>query len=236
MSIPELRGAELLREGETYARVIVAWHREIGLNMAPARMVYDGEPREESLKEYRDAVAFFADSDLGTLEVQAKLARTQISGTFEWFYHEVIPTSIWNRFAEVLRSQPPGHLFEAARHIQQLHQSFASIQQIQPEIKEPTPEFHTGDRGVTVRFSSHDDLQQLARHHYADYIQEEHAGIGGANFLLSISLERSTERAGEVTLLAPEYLGFELDRESVGDHLLSRLRAGEIRIESLDGF
>ena len=236
MAFFERERAYLLNEAEACARVIVTWHHEFGLNMAPSRMVYDGEPRVDNLNEYRQAVSTFLNSDLGTIEAQAEVAKTQVCGTFEWFYHEIIPAPLWARFAEGLQVQQPTHLFEAARHIQQLHERIAAIQ---PPPEESTHHPEESTRGTAVRFSSRSELQLLARRHYANYIREEHVGIGGVNFLLSSSMERTTDRAGdsgEITLLTPEYLGFQVDPTSQSDDLLSRLRAGEIRIESLEGF
>lgn len=236
MAISDHERAYFLKEAGACARVIVTWHREFGLNLAPSRMVYDGEPRVDSLNDYRQAVSTFLNSDLASIEVQAEVAKTQICGTFEWFYHEIIPASLLARFAEGLQIQQPTHLFEVARHIQQLHERIA--ESLAPHDESTHPSEDSG-RGTPVHFSSRSELQLLARRHYANYIREEHVGIGGVNFLLSSSLERTADRAGdsgEITLLTPEYLGFHVDPISESDDLLSRLKAGEIRIESLEGF
>jgi len=236
MSIAQFPESELLQEAEIYARVIVAWHHEIGLQMAPGRMVNDGEPRQDSLDEYRRVVSHFLNSDLRSKEVQAELANVQLSGMFEWFYHEVIPESVWGRFADQSLRQPPQRLYEAARHIRQLHERLSAVTQA---VEDPVPEPQENNRGNSVQFSSRRELEDLARAYYAPYIQEERVGIGGANFLLSSSLERSANRSpdtGEITLLTLDYLGFESVREFGKDHLLTRLRAGEIHIESVEGF
>jgi hypothetical protein len=236
MPIPDRERAYFLREAEAFARVIVAWHRELGLNMAPGRLTWDGKIQQETLDQYRSAVSRFIDSDLRTLEAQAEVARTQLSGIFEGFYREEIPASFWGRFAEGLQFHPPTHLFEAARRIHQLHERIAAIED--PK-EEPPQQIEESGRGTSVRYSSRDELRSLARQHYAPYLGEEYIGIGGANFLLSSSLERSAEHSaesGEITLLKPEYLGFEIQHSADPNDLLSRLRAGEVRIESLEGF
>jgi hypothetical protein len=216
--------------------MIVAWHRELGLNMAPSRLLCDDKMQQDILDQYRSTVSRLIESDLSTLEAQAEVAIAQLSGILEVFYGEVIPASLWGRFGEGLPFQPPTRLFEAARYINELHERIPAAE---APNEVPPRQIEECGRGTAVRYSSRNQLQSLARQHYAQYLGDEHLGVGGANFLLSSSLERSADRAaqsGEITLLNPEYLGFEIKHSDDPTDLISRLREGQVRIVSLEGF
>lgn len=219
---------EMSSIAEAYARVILAWHKNIGLHRIAQRMrTPSGESRLDQLEKYRAAVTQFSDSDLHRGDMQTALAQTQLSGIFEWFYGEEIPAELFHSYYEILPPDPPRHLHEAARYI-------LAVREMKPEN---TQEDKGSKHGRTVRFHGRDELLKQARAYYADYSNEEHAGIGGASFLLSCSLERSEGGflpSGEVTLVTPEFLGFKVDT-SEPDHFLNQIRAGKIHIEKVEG-
>ena len=219
---------EMSSIAEAYARVILAWHKNIGLHHITQKMrSSSGEPRLDQLEKYRTAVAQFSDSDLRRRDVQTALAQTQISGIFEWFYGEEIPTELFDPYLEILPLDPPRRLNIAARYI-------LDLPKMEPEN---IPESEMVKHGKTVRFHGRDELLEQARIYYANYINEEQAGIGGASFLLSCSLERTEGgflSSGEVVLITPEFLGFKVDT-SEPDHFLNQVRTGRIHIEKVEG-
>jgi hypothetical protein len=219
---------KMLSIAEVYARVILAWHQTIGLHRIEQKVLRASqEPRADQLQKYRTAVAQFSDSDLRRRDVQTALAQTQISGIFEWFYGEEIPLELFHSYHEILPPNPPRHLHDAARYI-------LALRKMEPENP---PEDQGEKHGKTVRFYGRDELLKEARVYYADYTNEEQSGIGGANFLLSCSLERTDSgflASGEVTLVTPEFLGFKVDT-SESDHFLNQVRAGRIHIEKVEG-
>jgi len=232
MSSP-LYGSEEVREAEICARVIRAWHVTIGAALAPTRM----RDRPEALRTYRETLARFADADLNRPASQAELARTQLSGVFESFYGEEIPPALWHEYHSELRSDPPVRLNDAARRILHLQEAAAHTEHHDaPRTEESTPAPRASEDRARILFSSPEAVLAAARRHYAAYTSEEDLGIGGANFLLSCSLERSPHLgAADVVLLpGPETLGLTIDASET-DHFLRRVRAGELRIEHVEG-
>jgi hypothetical protein len=219
---------EISSISEAYARIILTWHKDIGLHRIPTKMVgSSGEARLDQQEKYRVTVAHFSKADLRQRRVQTELAQTQISGIFEWFYGEEIPMELFHNYHDILPANPPHRLNEAARYILALRET-APVEDILETQK--------SERN-NVRFQRRDELLGQAHTYYAVYINEEQLGIGGASFLLSCSLERSRDGfndSGAVTLLTPESLGFKVDT-SGADHFLNQVREGNIRIAKVEG-
>jgi hypothetical protein len=236
-SLPR-RDEEALREAEICARVIRAWHVTIGAELAPARMRdSSGALRRDNLTTYRETIARFADADLSRPANQAELARIQLSGVFEWFYGEEIPPGLWDDYHDELRSRPPARLSDAARRILDLQASaFRLKDHPQHQAEESSPSPRSRDDRTRIRFSTPKAFLEAGRRYYEAYTSEETIDIGGASLLLSCSVERSPLLVGgDVVLLpGPEALGLAIPTPE-GDHLLGRVRAGEVSIEQVEG-
>lgn len=197
-----------------YARVIVRWHQEIGADLAPQRMSIERQ------HEYQERVSGFANSGLDNPHVLHELARLQLSGIFEYFYGEIVPVRLFSGFLRERHAEPLS-LSAAAREILSL---------LEPE-SERREEPAQGGRKV-VRFETQQQLVHAAHEFYRPFSAEAQDGLGGVELLLSCSLERSGHDRGEVTLLAPDVLGFEIvTHNSRENDLLDHLRSGTLRID-----
>jgi len=203
------------------AGVILDWHQMYGLQFAAGRM--DAETRTR----YTTTLEDLQKLDLNEPESLLKIAETQRSGMFEWFYSEQIPEQLWAKYPDVKKVDRVAFrkLHEAAAYIISWRKQYGQ--------HSPTQENSVRDRErLTV---SRAELLERASEFYAAYRTEEPQGIGGMCLLLSCSLERSSA-ASSVTLLSPVILGLKrINPGSRPEDLLDRIRNGELKIEEVTG-
>lgn len=71
---------------ESYARVLLAWHRRHGTSRLDQRF-----PEHSAWQQrYREALAEFAEADPSDPKVQLALASEQLAGSMEWAYGEAV--------------------------------------------------------------------------------------------------------------------------------------------------
>ncbi|HEX9941625.1 MAG TPA: hypothetical protein VGG03_06400 [Thermoanaerobaculia bacterium] len=189
-----------------YALFILRWHQNIRMG-GVARI--QGEARAS----YTEALRRFSEMDLHDPEVQRQLARTQVSGIFEYFYGERCDPDLWYNLARDLEVDLPcpQTMGEAGRKLLDLLEALGSMRA--PERSE-VPR----DR---------ERLLAAADEFYKDLPSEK--GLGGKFLLLSCSLERGSPR--EVELRHPEELGFHFVAPGTQrDGLIDGVRSGRVTV------
>jgi hypothetical protein len=128
-----------------------------------------------------------------------------LSGEFEWFYGDEIPSELLHRWARHanLEFEFPLCLNEAARRILSINNELQN---------KDAPALIEGR--TVVRYKDQEDLLAKARQVYQAFTAEENDGIGGANFLLACSIERQerpheSSYQNEITLIDESVLGIE---------------------------
>ena len=175
-----------------YGVAIVDWHYTIG------RFRVESEKNSDNRDRYLGTLKMFHEADLHDPHILRELAQTQLSGSFERFYGEIIPREM---LSAAMRERHADSLAlnEAARII--LRELEAS--------RQPDGERETDGRR-RFPIESEEQVMRDARAFYGNLGVTEDNDLGGVGLLVACSLERMKWKgeSGEVELLTPQTLGF----------------------------